>query len=94
MAHYLVIKPCKYISGGAPYYHRAGEVVELDDQVAAFLVRHIKAHNSPEEILKGKYGALVSYVVDPAATDHASPETEIDLSLEPDDNKTMKKGES
>lgn len=69
MTFYLVTKPCKYVSDGKPHYHRAGEVVELNDHVAAYLVRHIKvtkAPKTPKESLEDKYGALASYV-DPLA---------------------------
>lgn len=62
MPHYLVTKPCKYVSNGKPHYHRAGEIVELNDTVAAHLVRHIKATRLPKGSIKEKYGDIASYV--------------------------------
>lgn len=62
MPYYLVTKPCKYVSDGKPHYHPAGSVVELDDTVAAYLVRHIKVTKAPKETVQEKYGALASYV--------------------------------
>jgi hypothetical protein len=62
MPFYLVTKPCKYVSHGKPHYHRVGEVVELDDAVAAYLVRNIKVTKQPKQSVKEKYGALASYV--------------------------------
>jgi hypothetical protein len=62
MPYYLVTKPCKYALDGKPYYHGAGEIVDLDDEVAAYLVRNITATKSPKESIVDKYGHLASYV--------------------------------
>jgi hypothetical protein len=73
MTFYLVTKPCKYVANGEPHYHRVGDVVELDDHVAAYLVRRIKvtkAPKVPKQSIEEKYGALASYVDPLALLDH------------------------
>lgn len=89
MPYYLVTKPCKYISGGKPYYHPVGAVVELDNTVASYLVRNLKPAKAPKVNVEEKYGALASYV-DPLL----ARETDgIQTVSKQTDTESLKKGE-
>ncbi len=100
MPYYLVTKPCKYVADGKPHYHRAGEIVELNDHVAAYLVRHIKVTKAPKsqkESVQEKYGALASYV-DPLAeapsfgVDYVTSVSVTDTGPQSESIETSKKG--